>query len=163
MTPPAAKARLTVAASDSAGASGSGVTMGSRGSPLADLHPFGVEGKFQAERLDVLLYRGQRALVIHVRQCTDDELADLIHRGFTHAARGDRRRADADAAGDHGRILVEWNRVLVDGDARLAERRLRDLPGEAAREHVHQHEVVVGAAADQTEAAGGEPRRKAAG
>ena len=91
-----------------------------------------------------------------VRQRADDQVADHVHRLLAHAARRDGGRADADAAGDHGRVLVERDRVLVDGDARLAERRLRDLAGEALREDVHQHQVIVGAAADQPEAAAGE-------
>ena len=84
--------------------------------------------------------------------------------GFAHAARGHRRRADADAAGDHRRILIERNRVLVDRDARLAERRFGDLAGDAFREHVHEHQMIVGAAADQPEAGAGRgpPARRAA-
>ena len=53
---------------------------------------------------------------------------------------------------DHRRILIERNRVLVDGDAGLAERRLGDLAGDALREHVDEHQVIVGAAADEAEA-----------
>ncbi len=83
-----------------------------------------------------------------------DELADDVHLGFAHAARGDRRRADADAARDHRRILIEGDGVLVDRDAGLAERGLGDLAGDALREHVDEHQVVVGAAADQPEAGG---------
>ena len=83
--------------------------------------------------------------------------------GFAHAARRDRRRADADAARDHRRILIERDRVLVDRDAGLAERRLGHLAGDALREDVDQHQVIVGAAADQAEAGGrqrrGEPLR----
>ena len=75
-----------------------------------------------------------------------------FHLGFAHPARRDGRRADADAAGDHRRILVERNRVLVDRDAGLAERGLGDLAGDALGEDVDQHQVIVGAAADQAEA-----------
>ena len=68
----------------------------------------------------------------------------------------------ADAARDHRRVLIERDRVLVDGDAGLAERRLGDLAGDALREHVDQHEVVVGAAADDAEAGARSARRRAA-
>ncbi len=74
-----------------------------------------------------------------------------VHLGLAHAAGGHRRRADADAARDHRRILIERNRVLVDRDAGLAERRLGHLARDAFREHVHEHQVVVGAAADEAE------------
>ena len=67
-------------------------------------------------------------------------------------------RADADAARDHRRILVEGDRVLVDRDAGLAERGFGGLAGDALREDVDEHQVVVGAAADQPEARGGQRR-----
>ena len=79
---------------------------------------------------------------------------DLIHLGFAHAARRHGRRADANAAGDHRRVLIERDRVLVDGDAGLAERGFGDLAGDAFREDVDEHQVIVGAAAHDAEARG---------
>ena len=62
-------------------------------------------------------------------------------------------RADADAA-RHPRLLrVVRHRVLVHRDAAPVERLLGHLAGEAAAPQVHQHQVVVGAARDQVEAA----------
>ena len=69
-------------------------------------------------------------VVVRRRQHARDELGDRVHLGLAHAAGGDRRRADADAARDHRRVLIEGDRVLVDRDAGLAERGLRDLAGE---------------------------------
>ena len=43
--------------------------------------------------------------------------------------------------------------VLVDRDARAVQRLLGDLAGQAAAPQVDQHQVVVGAARDQVEAA----------
>ena len=97
------------------------------------------------------------------RQRARDELADDIHFRLAHAAAGDGGRADADAARDHRRVLIEGNRVLVDGDAGFAERRLRDLAGEPAREDVDEHQVIVGAAADQAEAGGRQVGRQPSG
>jgi hypothetical protein len=54
-----------------------------------------------------------------------DEFADRVHLGLAHAPAGDGGRADADAAGDHRRVPVERDRVLVDGDARLGRARPR--------------------------------------
>jgi hypothetical protein len=87
----------------------------------------------------------------------------LIHLRFAHAARGDGRRADTDAAGDHRRILVERDRVLVHGDARLAERRFGDFPGQTLGEHVDEHEMVVGAAAHEAKPVAAQRGRKSCG
>ena len=45
----------------------------------------------------------------------------------------------------------------------LPQRRFRGLSGEPAREHVDEHQVIVGAAADQAEAAGDQHGREPAG
>ena len=83
-----------------------------------------------------------------------------VHLRLAHAARRDRGRADADAARHHRRVLIEGDGVLVDGDAGLVERGLGDLAGDALREHVHEHQVIVGAAADEAEAGGRQTRRQ---
>ena len=119
---------------------------------------FRVQRELPAQLFDFGLHRCERASVVGRGEHARDELGDLIHLGFAHAARGHRRRAEADAAGHHRRILIEGDRVLVDGDAGLAERGLGDLAGDALREHVDEHDVVVGAAADDAEAGGCERR-----
>ena len=54
-------------------------------------------------------------------QGLEDPAADRPHLVAAHAARGQRRRADADARGVHRLALVEGNHVLVDRDAAAAE------------------------------------------
>src|SRR2546430_2743866 len=43
-----------------------------------------------------------------------DPVADLLHFRFAHAARGDGRRAETNAAGFHRGQGIEGNRILVD-------------------------------------------------
>ena len=83
-----------------------------------------------------------------------------VHLRLAHAAAGDRRRADADAARDHRRVLIEGIAFLLTVMPGLAERRLGDLAGEPAREDVDEHQVIVGAAADQPEAGGRQAGRQ---
>ena len=119
-----------------------------------------VQGELPAQPLDFSANHAQRAIVVRRLQRAREELADDVHLGFAHAARRDRRRADADAARDHRRILIERDRVLVDRDARLAQRRLRHFAGDPLGEDIDEHEVVVGAAADEAEARGGQHTRE---
>ena len=123
----------------------------------------GVQREHPAQLLDFRFHHAERGIVVRRGQRARDELADLVHLALAHAARRDRRRADADAARRHRRVRIERDRVLVDRDAGLAERRFGDLAGEAAREHVDQHQMVVGAAADEPEPAADEHRREPLG
>src|SRR5262249_48656499 len=72
-------------------------------------------------------------------------------------AAGDGGGARTNAAGHSGGVLGEGNGFLVDRDSRLADRGLGDLAGEPLREYVDQHQMIVGAAADQTESGAREP------
>ena len=77
----------------------------------------------------------------------------LARLGLGEAARGHRRRAQADAARDHRLFRVVRDGVLVDRDVRLAEHRLGFLAGDALGAQIHQHHVAFGAAADDAQAA----------
>src|SRR3954469_24074772 len=122
--------------------------------------PFGVERELVAEAEHLFADARERGGVGAVVQRFGDPAADLLHLRFLHAARGDSGRADADAARLHRRIGVEWDRVLVDGDAGLAERLLGFGAEHAFGEDVHEHEVRVGAAGDDSEAFLGERLRE---
>ena len=80
---------------------------------------------------------------------------------LAEAARGDGGAAEPDAAGVERRIDVERNGVLVDGDAGAVERLFGLLAAHAFGEHVHQHQVGIGAAGDDAEAFGLQARRPA--
>ena len=62
-----------------------------------------------------------------------------------------------------GGLVSKGMAFLLTVMRRLAERVLGHLPGDALREDVHEHDVVVGAAADEAEPfgreAGGQPLR----
>ena len=81
-----------------------------------------------------------------------DDLADFAGLGLAHAARGDRGRADADAAGHHRLLRVERNRVLVHRDVNLVEVGLDGFSGEILRAEVDEQEMRVGAAGDEPHA-----------
>src|SRR5579871_5837062 len=61
-----------------------------------------------------------RAL-LNVAEARADDARDFARVLDAEPARSDRRRAEPDAARDHGLLLVERDRVLVHGDADLVE------------------------------------------
>ncbi len=95
-----------------------------------------------------------------VVQRLGDPLANLPHLGLLHAARGQRRSADADAAGLHRRIGVERDGVLVHRDACVVQRVLGFAAQHALGENIDQHEVRVGAAGNDAEAFVGQRLRQ---
>ena len=117
-------------------------------------------GKAEVSSSTSALHPAERRLV-RMGEGAVDQLGDAHHLRRAHAARGERRRAEADAAGDERRLRVVRDGVLVDRDAGLVERLLGDLAGEALGPEVDQHQVVVGAARDDGEAALDQRRRPA--
>ena len=99
------------------------------------------------------MLRVQRVVVGRLER-GDDPAADALHLADPHAAGGQGRRADANARGVHRLALVEGDHVLVDRDAAAVEHFFGLLAAQAQRGDVDQHQVVVGAAADQPHAAG---------
>ncbi len=83
---------------------------------------------------------------------TVDEVGDLEHFGFLHAAGGDRGSSDTDSAGDHRLLRIERDHVLVDRDGGLVERGGDFLAGGVLRTEVDEHEMVVRAAGNDAEA-----------
>src|SRR5579884_3673715 len=98
-----------------------------------------------------------RGGIVEAVQHGAEHVGDLVHLGGAHAARRHRRRAQADAVGVEGRAPVIGERVAVDGDAHLVERVLHRLALELVGSQVDEHEVVVGAAADQDDVAPAQP------
>src|SRR4051794_11511763 len=136
--------------------SGRDVTSGDSGAATASVGASirSVDGEPGAERGDVGACRLDLTGVVTLAQHERDQLGDRAHLRFGHPLGGDRRRADAQAAGDERAARVVWHGVLVQRDARLIEHDLGLLAGELGVEgaQVDDHHVVVGAAADEPEA-----------
>ena len=92
-----------------------------------------------------------------VGQHLDDELGHPVEVVGAEAAGGQRRGAEPDAAGVPGAVGVGGDGVAVGDDAGVQQRGLGLPAGQPERRHVQQHEVVVGAAGDQSRTALEEP------
>jgi hypothetical protein len=66
--------------------------------------------------------------------------------GLFEAARGGRRRTDADAARDHRRSRIVRDGIFVDRQMRSAECRIGVFAGDVLVGEIDQEQVVVGAA-----------------
>ena len=106
---------------------------------------------------------GHGGLVGPVAQGGVHPAGDELHLGFLHAAGGDGGGADPDARGLEGGVGVEGDAVLVDGDAGPVQGLLGLVAQDALLEHVHQHQVVVGAAGDDAPALAGQGRGQGGG
>ena len=68
-----------------------------------------------------LAYLFDEGLVAGVHDDARDQVGNLLHFGFLHAAGGDGGRSDANAGGHEGTFGVEGNGVFIDGDGGAVE------------------------------------------
>src|SRR5690606_17002014 len=120
-------------------------------SPISDPDPGCRERS--TEFRDLLAYPRERRVVVRVLDGPIDPRGDQRHLALGHAARRDRRRAETDAARIERLARIVRHRVVVALDARLVKRLRRGLAVDAARRHVDQNQVIVGAAGDQPKTA----------
>ena len=105
----------------------------------------------------------RRGAVLRLRHRVEhlgDELPDLAELGDAETARRAGRRAEPDAGGHERLFRIERNAVLVAGEPGADQRLLRDVALHALRPEIDQHQMVVGAAGDDVEAAALQRRRK---
>ncbi len=77
-----------------------------------------------------------------------EEIRDLQHFLFSHAARCDGRRTDADTTRLEDWISIEGDPVLVYGDAGAIENFLRLFAVNFLRAKIDEHQMIIGAAGD---------------
>src|SRR5205085_12268172 len=101
-------------------------------------------GQFPYAALHIISYFFRLRLANNRR----DHLSNLAHLGFFHAARRDGGSADAQTRRDERLVLIERNRVLVDGDVRGFESLLSILAGDSLPVHpyIDEHQMIVSAA-----------------
>src|SRR5438445_13567065 len=87
--------------------------------------------------------------VLEVEEQLGNHLGDLAHFLRAHPSCRDRGCPQPNATGVELARRIEGDRVAVDGDADGVEGVLDFLSGQVQRSQVDQHQVVVGAAADQ--------------
>src|SRR5215470_17671921 len=107
------------------------------------LHFFAHRGFGERILLDALL----REDIKHL----DDQLAHLLELGNAEAAGGAGGSAEAYPRRHRRLLRIERDAVLVAGDARAAQRPLRDPARHALGPQVDQHEVRIGATGDDVE------------
>src|SRR5581483_6462493 len=99
---------------------------------------------------------GGHRLVVGGPQHPGDERGDLGHLRLPHAGGGDGGGADPQPAGDERRLGVAGDRVLVERDPGPVEGLLGHLARHPERAQVDQHQMVVGAAGDDSEPLAGQ-------
>src|SRR5690606_16613451 len=112
----------------------------------------GIQREPASEFLD-LVSNSRDGLIVTAREDFVDQLGDPHHLCGTHPASRERRGSHTNPAGDERRLRVVGDGVLVDRDTSETEQALGFLAGELARPEVHQHQMRVGAAGDDRQAA----------
>jgi hypothetical protein len=79
-----------------------------------------------------------------------DPAGNALHLRLVHAARGDRGRTDAHAAGE-GPSGIVWNGVGI-GLVPLGRAPVRPVPCHAFVSHINENEMIISATADQGKA-----------
>src|SRR5581483_7906863 len=123
----------------------SDIYSGRRAPPRVERELVGQFGNFSADAVE-------GRIVIALLERLRDPGSNLAHLRLLHAARGECRRAHADAGGLEGRIRIPGNRVLVHRDPGLAQCSLGVGAENALLEDIDEHEVIVRTARDQPEA-----------
>ena len=125
---------------------------------MARLEPCHLLGQWESliRRTHLFADLGQDGVVFAVGEGAVDPCGDLDHLGFFHAASGHSGSADADAAAEGDLLGVEGDAVFVHGDRGLVEGFASDFAVEAFRAQIDEHEVVVGATADDAVAERGQ-------
>ena len=120
---------------------------------LPAAHARFVDGEFRGKlrhlRTNLLFEFG----ITDVREHVGDPVADFFHFRLAHAACGDGRAAEANAACFHRGQWIEGNGILVHGDAGAVERFFGVGAGDAARMNFDEKKMIVGAAGDDAESA----------
>ena len=88
----------------------------------------------------------QRVGVGSIGERFADEICDLQHFLFFHAARRDSRRPDADAARLEDWVGIEWDAVFVYCDAGPVENFLCFFAVKFLRTKIDEHQMIIGAA-----------------
>src|SRR5438477_7041263 len=106
------------------------------------------------------MYSLQRVRVAAITYRFCDQLRDLEHLFFFHAARSNGWGTDADSARFENWIGIEWDRILVHSDASAIEDLLRFFSVNFLGAKIDKHKVIVGTAGNDAITVLGESGRK---
>ena len=108
------------------------------------------QGKSRRQLQDTLAHGASGVKVLYVQQDLRDHVSNRRHFGFFHTAGGNGGGAQTYAAGLEGRAGFERTGVRVDGDTGFVQRNLAFFARYTASADIDHHQVVVGAAADES-------------